>query len=166
MYRLAHIQRCCHHICLEECTSSVTSYISKCVDDVVITKIIPKPESLDEWRTEGPIQSQKSCLSVSRQRGIQHHQSQTESCMKEAKRRNQERLERDLNTNNTKDMWKAIQTITGYKSRSAPLSSCVRPRCQVSLTPFTLALISSTKSQLSSLLCLQRTGHCQYPQWM
>eukprot|EP00064_Thunnus_orientalis_P025544 superscaffoldBa00013164_g25932 len=31
----------------------------------------------------------------------------------------QQRLERDLNTNNTEDMWQAIQNITGYKSRSA-----------------------------------------------
>ncbi len=34
-------------------------------DDVVITKtikIIPQPESLEEWRSEGPLQSQKSCL--------------------------------------------------------------------------------------------------------
>ncbi len=36
----------------------------------------------------------------------------------EVKQRHQERLERDLNTNNTKDMWKVIQTITGYKNRS------------------------------------------------
>ncbi len=38
--------------------------------------------------------------------------------IKEVKRRHQERLERDLNTNITKDMWKAIQTSAGYKSRS------------------------------------------------
>ncbi|KAI3356596.1 hypothetical protein L3Q82_017796, partial [Scortum barcoo] len=50
----------------------------------------------------------------------------------------QERLERDLNTNNTKNMWEAIQTITG-------------PHCQMSWTPFMLTL-----SQLSSLLRLQK----------
>ncbi len=39
--------------------------------------------------------------------------------IKEAKRRHQEGLEIDFNTKNTKDMWQAIQNITGHKSRSA-----------------------------------------------
>ena len=36
--------------------------------------------------------------------------------IKEAKRRHQQRLERDLDTNSTKDMRQAIQNVTGYKS--------------------------------------------------
>ena len=40
--------------------------------------------------------------------------------IKEAKRRHQQRLERDLNINSTNDMWQVIQNVTGHKSRSAP----------------------------------------------
>ncbi len=46
-------------------------YSSKCVDDKD-NKIIQQPESLDDWRGEGSIQSQKSCLSVRWQGSIQH----------------------------------------------------------------------------------------------
>ena len=36
--------------------------------------------------------------------------------IKEPKRRHQQRLERDPNTNSTKDMWQVSQHLTGYKS--------------------------------------------------
>ncbi len=38
--------------------------------------------------------------------------------IKEAKQRHQKR---DLNTNNTKDVWHAIQNITGYESKGTPI---------------------------------------------
>ncbi len=41
--------------------------------------------------------------------------------IKEAKRRHHQRLERDLNINNSKDMWQVVKSVTGYKSRSAPI---------------------------------------------
>lgn len=69
-----------------------------------------------------------------------------------------------INTNNIKDMrlWQASGTITGCKSRSAPIL------CKVTLpdesTHFMLTLISTTKSQLPSLLHLQTITHCHYPQ--
>lgn len=36
----------------------------------------------------------------------------------------------------------------------------------MSSTHFVISLISLTKSQLYGRLCLQKTGHCKYPQWM
>ena len=56
--------------------------------------------------------------------------------IKEAKRRHQHRVERDLNTNSTKDMWQVIQNVTGDKSRSAPI-------------------ICPSSRQLPSFLCLK-----------
>ena len=40
--------------------------------------------------------------------------------IEEAKRRHKQTMDRHFNTNNTKDMWQAIQNITGYKSMSIP----------------------------------------------
>ena len=48
------------------------------------------------------------------QRSIHHHQiKRLKTGIKEAKRGHQQRLERDLNTNSTKDMWQVIQNVTG-----------------------------------------------------
>ena len=40
------------------------------------------------------------------------------AAINEEKMRHQQRLERDHNTNSSKDLWQAIQNVTGYKSRS------------------------------------------------
>lgn len=42
---------------------------------------------------------------------LQHRKTETSK-----HQRGKERLERDVNINNTKDMWQLIQNITGYKS--------------------------------------------------
>ena len=89
---------------LRNITSSVISYISKCVDNVVVTKTVRK------------FPNQKAWMNVRRQRSIQHCRSKTESWLKEAKSHHQ-RLERDLNTNSNQDLWQEIQNVTGYKSR-------------------------------------------------
>ncbi|KAI3353785.1 hypothetical protein L3Q82_004846 [Scortum barcoo] len=73
--------------------------------------------------------------------------------VKEGKWKHQER---DLNTNDTKDMWQEIQTITGYKNRSLPIKS----EAMLPDDTFILTLIS-IKSQLSSQIHLQMTDHCQ-----
>lgn len=44
----------------------------------------------------------------------------------QAKQRQEQRLERDFNTNDTTDMWQAIQTTEATKA------SCVRPCCLMS----------------------------------
>ena len=46
---------------------------------------------------------------------------------KKAKRRHQQRLERDFNINSTKYMWQGIQNFTDYKNNSAPI------RCESTL---------------------------------
>ena len=55
-------------------------------------------------------------------------------------REHQQRLERDLNNNNTQDMWQAIQNVIGSKSSSAPVM-CELPRfsSKVSSASWTLA---------------------------
>ncbi len=71
MFRDAAVQE--NHINLEEYTSSVTSYIRKCVDDVVITinkdnKITPQPESLDELSSLLRLQRTSHCQYPQRMR--------------------------------------------------------------------------------------------------
>ena len=51
------------HINLEEYTLSVTSYISKCGDDVVITNTIKSFPNQKAW-INGEVRAKKSCLSV------------------------------------------------------------------------------------------------------
>ncbi len=55
------------------------------------SKIISQPESLDEWRSKGSNQSQKSCLSVRRQGNIQYCQSETKVGIKETSAETEER---------------------------------------------------------------------------
>ena len=52
---------------LESYTSSMTSYISKCANDVrkyKDSKIIPQQECIHEWRGGSSFKSQQRCLSV------------------------------------------------------------------------------------------------------
>ena len=57
--------------------------------------------------------------------------------IKGAKRRHQQRLERDLNTNSTNSLWQVIQNVTGHKSRSAPFM------CEAIFTPSGQAYVSN-----------------------
>ncbi len=104
---------------------------------VAYNKIIPQPESLDEWRDGGPIQSL-----VRWQGSIQHT---IEQDWKLASRRQSRDIRRD---------WRKTSTPTTPKicgkwskpshATKAGARPCVRPRCQMSLIHFMLALISST----------------------
>lgn len=70
-----------------------------------------------------------------------------------------QREERDINTNSTKDLWQPNQNVTGYKSRGAPIMCGAMPLDKLNTVyHFMLTFISLTKTQLCSLLCLQRTG--------
>lgn len=74
-----------NHINLEKYASSVTSYIRKCVDHVVIMKTISsQPESLDEWWDESSMESQKK-LPFTKVMSTQHWQSKTESWQQRGK---------------------------------------------------------------------------------
>ncbi len=120
-------------------TSTLTSYISKNADGVVITKTIKSFK--EEYNTV---------------------RARLKAGIKEAKWR----IRRD---------WRETSTPTtsktrGRRSRPSRAHLATWPHTWwghswfCSLTTFMLALICSTKSQLSSLLCLQMTGCCQYPQ--
>lgn len=98
-------------------------------------KIIPQPESF-----RCSIQSQKAAF-WSGDKGAHIARVRLKVGIKEAKWRHLKRPERDPNTNNTKDMWQAIQNITGYKQERPIIWPC----CHMS---FMLALISSQKNQL------------------
>ncbi len=148
MFRDAATQE--NHINPEE---SFTSYISKRVDDVVITKTIKSFPNQKTWTNGEKLPYGQETR--------KHTTLPERDWMLSSRRQSEEiRRRRDLITNNTKDG----QSRTSQATKAGAPPSCVRPSCKMSLTSFMLALISSTKSQLSSLLCLQRTGHCQYPQ--
>eukprot|EP00064_Thunnus_orientalis_P020697 superscaffoldBa00005836_g20842 len=113
-----------NHINLEEYTSTVTLYISKCVDDVVITKTIKSFPSQRAWingEVRALSRAKKAAFRSGDKEAYNTARARLKAGIKEAKRKHQQRPERDLNTNNTKDMWQVIQNITGYKSRSAPI---------------------------------------------
>ncbi len=108
-------------------------------------KIIPQTESRDEW---GPCPEPKKLPF-----GQEKHTAPPEWDWKLASRRQSggtgERPQHQQHQRRDGQ----YRTSQATKAGAAP--SCVRPRCQMSLTPFILALISSTKSQLSSLLCFR-----------
>ncbi len=76
---------------------------------------------MDKGRGEGSIQNQKAAFQSGDKNAYSTTRARLKAGVKKARRRHRERLERDLNPNDTKDMWKVIQTITGYRSRSAPI---------------------------------------------
>ncbi len=124
VHRLAHADTQENHSNLEENTSSVTSYISKCVDDVWChwrCNHFPtrKPGWMERWRPYP--EPKKAAFRSGDKEAHSTAWARQKAGIKLAKQRHRERLERDLNTSNTKDMGQAIQTITGYKSRSAPI---------------------------------------------
>lgn len=102
------------HINLEEYTSE-TSYISNCVDGVVITKRIKSFSNQKAWMN-GDVRALLKNLPFSQVTMKQQCQRKTDSWHQGGKVKTG--LERDVNTSNTNDMWQVIKNITGYKSRS------------------------------------------------
>ncbi len=118
MFRDAATQE--NHINLEEYTPSVSSYISKCVDDVVITKTIKSFPNQKAWmkrEMRALSRAKKAAFRSGDKEAYNTTRVRLKADNKKEKQRYQERLERDLN----KYMWQAIQNITGYKSRSTPI---------------------------------------------
>ncbi len=109
---------------------------------------MPQPKSLDEWRSEGAIQSQNSCLLVRSQGSIQHRQSKTESWHQGGQGRY---IRSDWRETSTPTTPKICGRRTSEATKAGVPPSCVRPCCQMSLTPFMLALISSTKNKESAV---------------
>lgn len=112
VHKLAHIPRCRHtwETHLEKYTCSVT-YISKCIDHVVMTKTKKsRPENVDEWRAEGSINREpKRCVLI---------MWQASDTVRERKRRRQQWLQRDLSARDTKDMWHLLISSTKSQLQS------------------------------------------------
>ncbi len=88
-------------------TDMMTSYISKCVDDVMITKTIksfPNQKVLMNGEVRALSRAKKVAFWSGDKNAYCTARARLKAGIKEAKQRHQERLERDLNTNNTKDV--------------------------------------------------------------
>ncbi len=110
MFRKAATQE--NHINLEEYTSSVTSHIIKCVDDVVITKKMKSFPNQKAWMNGEVMAVSRAKKAVVR---IQGTRAGLKAGIKEAKLRHQKRLERDLNTNNGHDQPLSVSTMDGRR---------------------------------------------------
>eukprot|EP00064_Thunnus_orientalis_P001656 superscaffoldBa00000114_g1659 len=84
---------------------------------VVQTAFNEKRKAWKNGEVRALSRAKKSCLT----RTYNTARARLKAGIKEAKQRHEQRLERNLNTNNTKDTWQAIKNITGYKSSSAPI---------------------------------------------
>ena len=86
-----------NHISLEEYTSTVTSYISKCVNDVVIRKTIKSFPNQKAWMNGEVRALSRAKKAVFRDKEAYNTaRARLKAGIKEAKWRHQQRLERDL----------------------------------------------------------------------
>ncbi|KAK0154042.1 hypothetical protein N1851_003863 [Merluccius polli] len=89
------------HINIQEYSDTVTAYISKCIDDVTVTKTITVRANQKPWLT-GEVYARANL-----NRGIRL-----------AKRQYSRRISNHFtDSRDTRSLWKGIQTITDYKPR-------------------------------------------------
>ncbi len=117
-----------NHIDLEEYTSSVTSFISKCADDVVkirTVKSFPNEKAWMNGEVRALSRAKRAAFKSNDKEAYSTSRASLRAGIKEAKRRHQQRLERDLNTNNSKTCGRRSKVLQATKAGVLP--SCVRP---------------------------------------
>ncbi|KAK3529355.1 hypothetical protein QTP70_029327 [Hemibagrus guttatus] len=104
---------------LEECTSSVTSYINKCIDDVTISKSITTRSNQKPWMTAKVCALLKSRASAFRARDKDAPRTawaKLSQAIREAKPTHSQRIHSHFQSSgDTRRMWQGIQSITNYR---------------------------------------------------
>ncbi|KAI4904669.1 hypothetical protein NFI96_032455 [Prochilodus magdalenae] len=99
---------------LEEYTSSVTSYIGKCIDDVTVSKTITTRPNQKPWMT-----AEVRALLKARDSALRKARAKLSRGIREAKRTHGQSIHSHFrDSGDTRRMWQGIQAITNY--RTAP----------------------------------------------
>ncbi|KAI5625328.1 gastrula zinc finger protein XlCGF28.1-like [Silurus asotus] len=107
---------------LEEYTSSVTSYISKCVDDVTISKTITTRSNQKPWITANVralLKQRDSAFRSGDKTAFKTARAKLPRAIREAKCAHAKKIHNHFqDSGNTRRMWQGIQAITNYKTTS------------------------------------------------
>ncbi|KAK3548823.1 hypothetical protein QTP70_020713 [Hemibagrus guttatus] len=104
---------------LEEHTSSVTSYISKCIDDVTISKSITTRSNQKLWMTAkvcALLKSRDSAFRAGDKNALRTARAKLSRAIREAKCTHSQRIHGHFQSSgDTRCMWQGIQSITNYR---------------------------------------------------
>lgn len=115
---------------LEEYTASVTSYISKCIDDVTFSKTITTRSNQKPWMTaevRALLRTQDSAFRIGDKTALRTARAKLSRAIREAKRAHAQRiLNHFQDSGDTRRMWQGIQAITNYRT---PPVACDKDAC-------------------------------------
>ncbi len=104
---------------LQEYTETVTAYITKCIDDVTVTKTITVRANQKPWLTGEVyrlLNAQNAAFRAGDEEGLRTARANLSRGIREAKRQYSRRIaHRFSDSRDTWSLWQGIQTITDYK---------------------------------------------------
>ncbi|KAK3567736.1 hypothetical protein QTP86_024052, partial [Hemibagrus guttatus] len=112
---------------LEEYTTSVTSYIDKCIDDVTVSKTITTRSNQKPWMTAevcALLKSRDSAFRAGDKEALRTARAKLSRAIKEAKRMHAQRIHGHFqDSGDSRHMWQGIQAITNYKTTPSACDS-------------------------------------------
>ncbi len=104
---------------LQEYSETVTAYITKCIDDVTVTKTITVRANQKLWLTGEVyrlLKAQNAAFRAGDEEGLKTARANLSHGIREAKRQYSRRIaHRFSDSRDTRSLWQGIQTITDYK---------------------------------------------------
>ncbi len=104
---------------LQEYTETVTAYITKCIDDVTVTKTITVRANQKPWLTGEVyrlLKARNAAFRAGDEEGLKTARANLSRGIREAKRKYSRRIaHRFSDSRDTRSLWQGIQTITDYK---------------------------------------------------
>ncbi|KAK1787332.1 hypothetical protein P4O66_002834 [Electrophorus voltai] len=112
---------------LEEYTASVTGYISKCIDDVTVSKTITTRPNQKPWMTAEVrmlLRTRDSAFRTGDRAALRKTRAKLSRAIREAKCAHAQRIRGHFkDTGDTRRMWEGIQAITNYRKTSPSCDS-------------------------------------------
>ncbi|KAK3564155.1 hypothetical protein QTP86_009038 [Hemibagrus guttatus] len=112
---------------LEEYTTSVTSYISKCIDDVTVSKTITTRSNQKPWmnaEVRALLKSRDSAFKAGDKEALRTARAKLFRAIKEAKHTHTQRIHGHFqDSGDSRHMWQGIQVITNYKTTPSACDS-------------------------------------------
>ncbi len=104
---------------LQEYSETVTAYITKCIDDVTVTKSITVRANQKPWLTGEVyrlLKARNAAFRAGDEEGLKTARANLSRGIREAKRQYSRRIaHRFSDSRDTRSLWQGIQTITDYK---------------------------------------------------
>ncbi len=104
---------------LQEYSETVTAYITKCIDDITVTKTITVRANQKPWLTGEVyrlLKARNAAFRAGDEEGLKTARANLSRGIREAKRQHSRRIaHRFSDSRDTRSLWQGIQTITDYK---------------------------------------------------